>query len=243
MRVVRDGTLYQLAFLPRFLPINCYLVEEDRDLTLVDAALPYSAQGILRVAEGIGKPIARIVLTHAHNDHLGALKTLKKALPNAPVYISAREARLLAADRSLDPEEPQTPIRGGVPKRALPAPDVTLADGDRIGSLLAMSTPGHTPGSMSFFDVRTRALVAGDAFQECGGLAVSGQIRPRFPFPAWATWNKAVALESAHRLVRQRPALLATGHGKLLKDPVAMMNRAIAQEDPNRQRSSDERNG
>ncbi|MES9793628.1 MBL fold metallo-hydrolase, partial [Priestia megaterium] len=38
--------LYQLTFLPRFFPVNCYLVEEKDSLTLIDAALPYSASGI-----------------------------------------------------------------------------------------------------------------------------------------------------------------------------------------------------
>lgn len=40
MRVLREQTLYQLTFLPRMFPINSYLVEEEEELTLVDAALP-----------------------------------------------------------------------------------------------------------------------------------------------------------------------------------------------------------
>lgn len=59
-------------------PVNCYLVEEEEGLTLIDAALPYSSKGILMVAESIGKPITKIVLTHAHEDHLGALDSIKK---------------------------------------------------------------------------------------------------------------------------------------------------------------------
>lgn len=73
MRIVRKHTIFQLTFLPRLFPVNCYLVDEPDGLTLIDAALPYSAKGILKAAETIGKPITRILLTHAHQDHVGPL--------------------------------------------------------------------------------------------------------------------------------------------------------------------------
>lgn len=79
---------------------------------MIDAALPYSAKGILKAAEDIGKPITRILLTHAHEDHVGALDALKQNLPNVSVYVSERDNRLMSGDRSLDPNEPNTPIRG-----------------------------------------------------------------------------------------------------------------------------------
>jgi glyoxylase-like metal-dependent hydrolase (beta-lactamase superfamily II) len=76
MRIRQYGTVYQLTFLPRAFPINCYLVEEDTELTLIDAGMPFSSKGILKAAEKIGKPITRIVLTHGHEDHVGALALL-----------------------------------------------------------------------------------------------------------------------------------------------------------------------
>lgn len=227
MKMIQQGYVYQLAFLPRFFPVNCYLVEERDGLTLIDAALPYSSKAILQAAERIGKPITRIVLSHAHDDHIGALDALKERLPDVPVHISARDARLLAGDVSLDPGEPDTPIRGSVPKKLKTRTDILLADGDRIGSLLAVAAPGHTPGSMAYLDTRSRALIAGDAMQTRGGVAVSGQMKPWFPFPAMATWNKQSALESVRKLREHNPSLLAVGHGRMLMEPVAAMDRAI----------------
>lgn len=229
MKMTRHEQVYQLAFMPNIFPVNCYLVEEEKSLTLIDAALPNHAAAILKAAERIGKPITRIVLTHAHGDHIGALDALKKQLPDVTVYISARDSRLLNGDRSLDPHEANTPIRGDVPKpdKIVTRPDVLLQDGDRVGSLLAVSTPGHTPGSMSFLDSRSHALIAGDAFQLRGGIAVSGQIRPLFPFPAMATWNNIEALRSAIKLHKLKPTLLAVGHGNLLVHPEAAMEQAI----------------
>lgn len=218
-----------MKFLPRAFPVNCYLVEEEDGLTLVDAALSRSAKGILREAGAIGKPIVRIVLTHAHSDHTGALDALKQALPDVPVFISERDSRLLAGDLSPDPGEPASPIRGSVPKKLKTRADILLREEDRIGTLLALSAPGHTPGSMAFLDTGSGALIAGDAFQTKGGIAVAGQLRPGFPFPALATWHQRTALESAKKLGKHRPSLLAPGHGPMLKQPGDSIERALAE--------------
>lgn len=228
MRIKKEQTVFQLSFMPRLFPVNCYFVEEEDGLTLIDAALPYSVKGIINAAKKIGKPITRIILTHAHGDHVGALDGLKAILPHVPVHISERDARLMAGDLSLNEDEPQTSIRGGVPKSLKTRPDILLKDGERVGSLIATSVPGHTPGSMAFLDTRNHSLIAGDSFQIRGGIAVAGQIRPWFPFPALGTWNKQIALESARKIRDLNPALLAVGHGNMLKNPIELIDKAIA---------------
>ena len=87
-------------------------------------------------------------------------------------------------------------------------------------------TPGHTPGSMSLLDVRNKALIVGDAFQTRGGMAVSGQMKFWFPFPAMATWSKEISLQSAEKLSEYEPSLLAAGHGND-KDPGTVIKLAI----------------
>ena len=106
--------------------------------------------------------------------------------------------------------------------------DRLLEDGDRIGSLLAIATPGHTPGHMAFMDTRSGVLIAGDAYQLHGGLAVAGHLRPLFPFPALATWHRETALASAKRLAELEPSVLAVGHGRMLRQPAAAMRAATA---------------
>jgi glyoxylase-like metal-dependent hydrolase (beta-lactamase superfamily II) len=227
MRMIKKGFLYQVTFLANMLPVNCYLVEEENELTLIDAALPYSMKGILKAANRIGKPITKIILTHAHEDHVGALDSIKEELPDVPVYISVRDNRLMNGDTSLDEHEDQAPIKGGVPKKLKTRANVLLKEGDLIGSLAVIETPGHTPGSISLFDTRTKALIAGDAFQTRGGVAVAGEIKPWFPFPAFGTWSKETALESAKKLKGYGPELLAVGHGEMLENPIGEMERAI----------------
>ncbi|WP_046175910.1 MBL fold metallo-hydrolase [Domibacillus indicus] len=229
VRIQKSGTLYQLSFLPSFFPVNCYIVEEKTFLTLIDAALPFSVKAIMNMVKQLEKPIEHIVLTHAHEDHIGAVDALKDILPDVPVYLSERDTRLIEGDLSVDADEPQKPIKGGVPKRMKTRPDVQLKEGDRIGSLEAFLTPGHTPGSMSFYDHRTGQLAAGDAFQTKGGLAVSGTVKPIFPFPALATWDKKTAIESARRLQDVHPTLLAVGHGNMVSEPAALIRQAIGE--------------
>jgi glyoxylase-like metal-dependent hydrolase (beta-lactamase superfamily II) len=227
MKMATFGNLTQLTFLPGVFPVNCYLVKDDDGLTLIDAALPKSEKKILAAADKLGAPIVRIALTHAHGDHVGALDALRAALPNAEVVISARDARLLRGDDSLDADEPQVKVRGGIsPCRTQPTQ--LLQAGDRVGWLQVIACPGHTPGHIAFLDLRDQTLIAGDAFQTRGGTAVSGVIRPMFPFPAFGTWHKATALTSAKHLRRVLPSRLAVGHGPVLEGPQVAMDRAIA---------------
>ncbi|PAF35128.1 hypothetical protein CHH69_12270 [Terribacillus saccharophilus] len=224
MRIQKQHNLYQLTFMPRLFPVNCYLVEEENGLTLVDAALASSASSILSAARTIGKPITKIVLTHAHSDHVGALDSLKDALPNAEVMFSQMEWDILQNGTKM---EAGLPIKGGYPKNIITRPDRFLSEGAFVGSLEVISAPGHSPGMLALFDHRDGALLVGDAFQLRGGIAVSGDLRWQFPFPAWATWSKEISIQSAKKLADLKPKILAVGHGDLLHEPLTSMNTAI----------------
>lgn len=211
----------------RFGFVNCYLVREDDGLTLVDTMIGGSTKPILAGAQRLGAPIKRIVLTHAHGDHIGSLDALHAALPEAEVIISERDARLLAKDMTLDPDEPQDKLAGGYPG-ATTKPTRTVNDGERIGSLEVIASPGHTPGHIALLDPRDATLICGDAFATIGGVATSAKGKLVFPLPAMATWSKQVELESARKLANLKPARLAPGHGKIVESPVEAMTQAIA---------------
>ena len=219
--------LVQLTRLPNVFPVNCYIVREDDGLTLIDTALPGSAPAILATARALDAPIVRIALTHAHGDHAGSLDALHAVLPSAEILVPAREARFLSGDMGLDPDETQGKLRGWW-KPCSTRPTILLAGGDRVGSLDVIASPGHTPGHVAYLDRRDRTLIAGDSFQTRGGIAVSGTIRPLFPFPALGTWHKPTALSSARSLRSLAPTRLAVGHGTVLDNPLQAMDRAIA---------------
>jgi glyoxylase-like metal-dependent hydrolase (beta-lactamase superfamily II) len=219
--------LYQLTRFPRIFPVNCYLVKEQDGLTLIDAAIPGCERDILDAARTLDLPILRIVLTHAHYDHIGSLDALRTLLPAAEVIITARDARFLSGDMSLDPAEPRTNLNGSYQKVAT-RPTRLIGEGERVGSLEVISTPGHTPGHIALIDRRDGSLIAGDAFQTRAGIAVSGVVRPLFPFVAMGTWNRPLALESARKLRDCNPSQLAVGHGEVLVNPGEAMDAAIA---------------
>ncbi len=215
-----------LLQLTRLFAFNCHLVREDDGFTLIDTGMSGSAKGILAAAEKLGLPIRRIALTHAHVDHVGSLDALAALLPEVEIAMSARDARFLTGDKRLDAGEPQAPLRGGYPECST-VPTRFLKEGDRVGSLEVIATPGHTPGHLSFFDSRDGTLIAGDAFSTRAGVTTAGTFRLLFPFPAMATWHKPTGLESARKLAALNPAQLAVGHGNVIEAPLKAMQAAI----------------
>jgi glyoxylase-like metal-dependent hydrolase (beta-lactamase superfamily II) len=211
--------------LTRFGMVNCFLVTEDDGLTLVDTGVAGSAPGIREAAQQIGTPIRRIVLTHAHIDHVGSLDALARQYPQIEFAVGQRESRLLRKDYSLDAGESGKKLIG-FPGVKLP-PTILLNNGDHIGSLQAIFSPGHTPGHMAYLDIRDGSLIAGDAFTTQTGVLAAGTFKPLYPFPALFSWNREVSAESARKLRTFKPARLAVGHGKTIESPLAAMDRAI----------------
>lgn len=227
MRITRRGAhLIQLTRYAALFPMNCYLVVEEDGLTLVDSTISSPADDIARLAGELGLELRRVALTHSHGDHVGGVAGVRERDGGLTVSIGERDARLLAGDKSPAPGEPQAPPKGMFVKVPW-TPDQLLKPGDWVGSLEVVPSPGHTPGHVAFLDIRDRSLIAGDAFQTRGGIAVSGVIRPLFPFPALATWHKPTALASARALRELKPARLAVGHGDTLDDPLPAMDAAI----------------
>jgi len=215
----------RLIRLTRFGMVNCFLVKEDEGLTLIDTGLAGSASGILAAAQRLGGPIRRIALTHAHLDHVGCLDALGPQSPGVAIAISQRESRLLRRDFSLDAGESGKKLIGFPGARSNPT--LLLKDGDRVGSLEAVFSPGHTPGHMAYLDLRDGTLIAGDAFTTQIGVVAAGVFKLHFPFPALFSWNKQRSAESAKKLRDLKPARLAGGHGETIESPQVAMDQAI----------------
>jgi glyoxylase-like metal-dependent hydrolase (beta-lactamase superfamily II) len=223
MRVIDETP--NLIRLTRLGMFNCFLVREEDGFTLIDLNVPGSAEAILRVAAARGMSIRRVALTHTHFDHVGSLDALCDQLPDVELCISARESSFLAGDLSLREGEKGRTLLGF--RTARRRPNRLLADGDRVGSLLAIASPGHSPGHFSFFDARDQTLIAGDAFITQWGVTAAGVFKWYFPQPYLFSWNRELAAKSAKRLLDLGPARLAVGHGLTLPSPVSEMKRAV----------------
>ena len=98
--------------------------------------------------------IDTVVLTHCHYDHTAHVKEIAH-LCKAKVAIHKNDAAgLVDETRSLS-------MHFGARSPGI-APDIVLAEGDMIGELLILHTPGHTPGSICLWSEREKVLISGD---------------------------------------------------------------------------------
>lgn len=107
----------------------------------------------------LGLSVERVVLTHAHADHIAGLAELRDLHPNCAIEVHASETSFLH-----DPESNLSAWIG----RPLVAPSATgtLADGTltRMAGLdwRVIGTPGHSPGGLTFFQEQLGVAVVGD---------------------------------------------------------------------------------
>jgi glyoxylase-like metal-dependent hydrolase (beta-lactamase superfamily II) len=213
--------------------MNCYLVRESSpegdSFTLVDTTISGGAKDILAAAQSLGVPIRRILLTHAHMDHVGSVDELAARLPGVTIAVGERSLPLLRRppDKSLRPNEPQDSFHGGLPGIVTPVTH-TVADGELFGSLRIIDTPGHIPGHQAFLDERDGTLYAGDELVAVGRLAVCGWTPWYFPLPTFVMWNKPLALASARKLLSFPIQRFACGHGALREGGIPALQQALA---------------
>ncbi|EAE6700600.1 MBL fold metallo-hydrolase [Listeria monocytogenes] len=215
MKITAKHQYWQITTLPYLFPVNCYLILEKDGLTLIDTGILAHAKGIISLIHKLKLPLKRILLTHAHGDHIGGLVAVKAAFPEALVMVGSRE-KLLVETKEIYAFEAQRPLKGSYSDKFPVKINQVLKDGDMVGSLLIIDTPGHTPGSISFFDERNGHLFVGDLFQTRGGAAICGEKRWLFPFPAMGSWDLSTSIASAEKVQLLDVTEIACGHGPVM---------------------------
>jgi glyoxylase-like metal-dependent hydrolase (beta-lactamase superfamily II) len=140
---------------------------------------------VLAEARGRGG-VGAIVLTHDHGDHVGAADALRAGAGGAPVAAARWEGA-----------------------------DVRVGDGDAVGPLQVVATPGHAPDHLAF--VAGDVCFTGDAVLAQSSVFVA-------PDPG-ALRGYLAALERLRALDLD---LLCTGHGPPVADPTALLDRYLA---------------
>ena len=83
--------------------VACYLIDTGDGLILIDTAMHESAYLMIENIRKLGyelTDIKKILLTHAHIDHIGAARTMKE-LTGANLYLGARDLEFLHERRDL----------------------------------------------------------------------------------------------------------------------------------------------
>jgi len=108
------------------------------------------AEGFFGVLEEKGLKPCAVLLTHAHPDHIGGAKEIQDRF-NVPVYMSEDDAFLLKRDKFGNRTDwSSSYIVDGS----------TVEDGGLRFEVIA--TPGHTPGSVCYYERESGILLTGD---------------------------------------------------------------------------------
>jgi hydroxyacylglutathione hydrolase len=181
------------------LQVNCYIVydEESLDAMVIDPG--DDAGKIISFIEDKKLSVSRIVCTHAHFDHIGAVRELKDKTV-APVLLNKADADIfMRADRQAS--------LWGFQLEQQPEPDIYLSDGDviAIGNMRfkVLHTPGHSPGGICLY---------GEGVIFTGDTIFAGSVG-RTDFPG----GSMAELKSSFSLILSLPpgTRIFPGHGPL----------------------------
>jgi glyoxylase-like metal-dependent hydrolase (beta-lactamase superfamily II) len=210
--------------------VNCYLLEEQGRVTLVDAALPRTWAPLLLALAAVGRrpeDIAAIVLTHAHFDHVGFARRAQLDL-GVPVHAHRLEHHLAAHPYEYAHERSRLPYPFLHPA-ALPTlaamtragalqvhgiDDVLdLTPGERLdvpGHPTVLFVPGHTFGHCALHLPDRDVVLTGDALVTLDPY--TGRRGPRIVAGA-ATADSAINLRSLDAIAATGARFVLPGHG------------------------------
>lgn len=137
---------------------NCSIIwDENKDAAIIDAG--GEAQKIIQIVEQQGLNVQKLLITHAHLDHIMAVNELKQHF-KVDIYGSHQE------DRPLFEQLPDICRSYGFAEVPAFLPDHWLSEGDQIqiGQLnfTVRHLPGHAPGHIGFFDMQNKITFSGD---------------------------------------------------------------------------------
>ncbi|WP_457973555.1 MBL fold metallo-hydrolase [Arthrobacter sp. D1-17] len=165
---------------------NVWIIGNDTECVIIDS--PHDATAIINQVKG--RTVKAILLTHAHNDHIGAARDVARAV-GAPIHLNPEDLVLW------EQVYPDT------------KPDAGIADGDVFeiagARLEAIHTPGHSPGSTCFYLQSEGTVFSGDTLFN-GGPGATGRSYSDYP---------TILTSIRERLLTLPPeTVVRTGHGE-----------------------------
>ena len=182
-RVVTSGT-FELDGGSWDVDNNIWIVGDESNVVVFDAA--HTAQPIIDAVAG--RNVVAVVCTHGHNDHVTVAPELAAAL-DAPVLLHPADDVLW---QMTHPDQQYRQVEDG---QTLQAGSIEL---------IALHTPGHSPGSVCWFAPELGAVFSGDTLFQ-GGPGATGRSFSDFP----------TILESIKNRLGTLPedTMVYTGHG------------------------------
>lgn len=216
--------------------VNCYLIEDEDGVTLVDTGLPAMWGELSDALEEIGRPtdLTAVILTHAHFDHLGCAARARTEW-QVPLWAHDSDHYLAAHPYRYAHENNRLlyPLRYPRGRRLLF--DMVRAGALRVTGVRALNslvpgtavdvpgqprvvfTPGHTAGHCALHLADRSTLLSGDALVTLD--IYTGNVGPQIVAGA-ATADRAQALASLEALLQTRAETVLPGHGDPWRDGV-----------------------
>ncbi|MGY4544542.1 glyoxylase-like metal-dependent hydrolase (beta-lactamase superfamily II) [Arthrobacter sp. UYNi723] len=164
---------------------NVWIVGNEDECVIIDC--PHDAEAIINQVRG--RKVLAILLTHAHNDHIGAARQVADAV-GAPIVLNPDD---LVLWKQVYPDS---------------EPDRYHGDGDvfEVGgtALLAIHTPGHSPGSTCFYLESEGTVFTGDTLFN-GGPGATGRSYSDYPTILMSIRERLLTLPTE--------TVVRTGHG------------------------------
>lgn len=198
--------------------VSIWIVKRGEHYFLIDAGMWKMAQYVIEnyIEEEKRDKIKAILLTHGHSDHSGGVQQVHKLYPHLPVIVENIEIQYLTGaacyprrkkpEKLVFSEEIFLPLQNEVAKQI-------LVD----SGLIAVFSPGHSPGHTCFYHKQDNVLLAGDLFT----TNKEGVLQP--PMKSF-TANMEQALQTGKEILMQYPeCLLSVTHGSEVESPLVKM--------------------
>ncbi len=207
-----------------YLPLisaNVYLIQGRQGFTLVDTGVKGAHRNIQQQLKAYGwslSQIKRVIITHAHPDHMGSLPEVLKA-SQAEVWIHALDAPVLRGEKaladtlpkrsSLSPWDAVMGVLGGRGRPVAVQVDRELSKHELLpevrDGVQVVHLPGHTAGQIGLFLTVERLLIGGDVMMNLPW----GLTRPMRAFSSnWQQVNHSIGRVDSLRIKG-----LCLGHG------------------------------
>jgi glyoxylase-like metal-dependent hydrolase (beta-lactamase superfamily II) len=193
---------------------NTYILIDTDGVTLIDTGLRGNVSKIYSKLNRLGygpQDIRRIIITHAHLDHINCLHRLKED-SKAIIMVSEKDAPVVSGEKPLRTLNGIMGMMFGMIRtyyRYKPVNvDAILMDGDDLkiqGGLKVVSLIGHEEGNIGLYCPSKRYFITSDSIRVSNGKLIP-------PHPKF-TADMQAAIRSIGRIAEYDFEMMMPGHG------------------------------